>query len=251
MLTKTVKTTNGDLKLTIPTKRDEISIDLLQRLTPPVGHSYSFLEQISIMTGVPTGDKEFDKREIDVDTVTLNDIETLYELSPFEDALQGLAYQLAAFQEVQEIPDKITLPIARPLTGWFRSPGKRFVEVEVIKNLGIEPAGAYMEAKEVIKSEWERWEKVKKEYGDHIEFNPSIESQIKLLAIYFYCRATGEKFKTHKIAEFSEVIKKLSITHALPIARYFFLRYPNLSKPKVTPSVQTLKLFIKKQGYTS
>lgn len=243
MFSKTVKTTNGNLKVTIPSSRDEISIGLLQRLTPEPGHSFGFMEQISILSGVPMETDDEDKACL-LDVINQDEL-----VSGFEAPLQALAYQLKAFQEVQAIPDEIMLimPHNYPASGkfkrWFNSDVKGKV-IPVIKNLGVEPAGAYMEAKEVIKQEYERWERVKKEYGDHIEFNPSIESQIKVLSIYFYCRATGEKFKSHKIDEFSEVIKKLSITQALPIARYFFLSYPNLSRPKVTPSVESLKQLI-------
>lgn len=240
MITKTIKTTSGPLVISIPASRDEISIGLLQALTPEPGHSFSNLETLGILSGIPV---ESETEPCLYDVINLSDYDV------FDQTLQLLAYQLKAFVEVQDIPDGVILDIPQAqIKRWFGRIEHKGKYVPVLKNLGIQPAGAYMEAKELIKGEYERWERVKKEYGDDIEFNPSIESQIRLLSLYLYCPATGEKFNTVKVSQFDEVIKKLSITKALPIARYFFLKYPNLSKPKVAPSLDTLKKLIRKQA---
>lgn len=243
MITKTIKTTSGPLKITIPSDIKELTIGKLMELTPVPGHSFSELEQLSIFTGIPTGDKEFDKREIDIDVITLGDICNVDDLRVFDEALQTIAYQLKHFVTVQEIPKSITLDMPQDYVKrrWTTFATKSLKTIPILSNLGIAPAGAYLEAKQLIKKEYERWEKVKEQYGEEIEFNPSIEAQIRLLSLYFYVPATGNKFNTLKVIEFDEVIKKLPITQALPIARYFFLRYPNLSRPKIAPSLNALK----------
>lgn len=246
MVTKTIKTTSGPLVISIPASRDEISIGLLQALTPEPGHSFSQLETLSILSGISL-DSGYNS-DSDIDLPGLYDIINMDDLSYFDETLQLLAYQLKAFVEVQDIPDGVVLDIPQAqIKRWFGRREHKGKYVPVLKNLGIQPAGAYMEAKELIKGQYELWERVKKEYGEDIEFNPSIESQIRLLSLYLYCPATGEKFNTVKVSQFDEVIKNLSITKALPIARYFFLKYPNLSKPKVAPSLDTLKKLIRKQ----
>jgi hypothetical protein len=63
-------------------------------------------------------------------------------------------------------------------------------------------------------------------------FNPSLKACCQVLAHYFYCRATGGKYNEYKADEFAETIKTIGVTEALPVAKYFFMSYPNLSKPK-------------------
>ena len=72
-------------------------------------------------------------------------------------------------------------------------------------------------------------------YGeDHWKehFQPSLRSCCCLLAQYFFCRTTGKKYNEYEADEFTEEVKKLKVTEALPIAKHFFTCYPSLSKPK-------------------
>jgi len=240
MFSKSIKTTSGPLKITIPEDIKELTIGQLMAMTPEPGHSFSDLELLSKLSGIPTGENNYD-----TDKVCLYDTCNTDDLQPFYDVMQTIAYQLKAFITVQEIPEEVTLimPHDAQASGRFKRWFNRDVKgkvVPVISNLGIAPAGAYYEAKELIRAEYELWERVKAEYGEHIEFNPSIECQAKLLAIYFYCPATGNKYST-KTDAFLDVVKQLPVTQGLPIARYFFLRFPNLSKPKVRPSLESLR----------
>lgn len=249
MFTKTIKTTGGPLKISIPEDISEISVGLLMALTPEPGNSFSQLEQLSILSGVPSGKEE---REYADDKITLCDIK-VSDLEVFDDTLQKIAYQLKAFVTVQDIPEGITIPTDQPnVKRWFgRTTEHKGKYVKVLSNLGIEPAGAYMEAKEVIKADLEEFAKHNPELSDDElkdVYSPTIQSLCRILALYFYCPATGEKFNSYKAVQFEEVIKKLPITKALPIARYFFLRYPNLSREKVRPSVENMKLLRKGQA---
>lgn len=245
MITKKIKTTGGDLKITIPSEISELTIGMLIDLTPEPGDMLSPLQQLSVLSGIQ---KEYSPGQ--PDAICLEDVERIDDLSVFDDTLQAIAYQIKSFVIEQELPEAILIPVPQPsVKRWFGiervHAGKM---VKVISNLGIEPAGAYMEAKELIKSEYEEWDRIKKWHGDHIEFSPSIHSLCKLLALYFYCPATGEKFNTIKANEFQSAIRQLQITKALPIARYFFLKYPNLSKPKVAPLAASLKGMKLQQG---
>lgn len=229
MITKNIKTTSGNLKITIPSDIKELTVGMLVDLTPVPGDSFSKLEQLSILSGTPL---ESDSDEI----ITLYDILNLDDLKVFDEHLQLLAYQIMGEKDNMNVPDNVVLEIPQSnIKRWYTGRiGRTHLgkQVRVAKNLGIEPAGAYMEAKELIKSEFVEYERIKKEFGDHIEFSPSINSMVRLLALYFYCPATGEKFNPVKVTEFQEIIKKMPMVKALPIARYFFLNYPNLSRQK-------------------
>lgn len=241
-----IKTTSGPLTISIPSDLSEITIDVLMRLTPAYGDTFSPLEQLSILSGIP---KEFNDKKPDV--ICLEDICNLDDLAVFDTTIELLAIKIKSFVTEQEIPESILVPVDTAITRgwrWFRGSRHHVGKlVPVIKNLGIQPAGAYFEAKEIIRQEFEEWAKVKKEYGDHIEFNPSIQSLCRVLSLYLYVPATGEKFNSARAADFDKVTKQLPITKALPIARYFFLRYPNLSKPKAPPFRDQLQRYRSKQ----
>lgn len=230
MITKTLKTTSGPLKISIPSDRSEITLGMLIDLTPPPGEAFSELEQLSILSGVQyKGDEE---------TLTLMDLTDMDELAVFDETLQKLAYQLRAFSEVEKIPTELTLimPHNYPASGrfkrWFNSPNKGKV-IQVISNLWIAPAGAYMEAKEVISADMKEWQEQNPQAKDLSDYKPKPESYLHILSLYFYCPATGEKFNSARAAAFQSVVRKCLIDDVLPIARHFFLKYPNLSKPKV------------------
>ena len=64
-------------------------------------------------------------------------------------------------------------------------------------------------------------------------FKPSTQSCIELLAQYFYCRVTGNVYQEYEVLKFQDEVKYLPVSQALPIARFFFLKYPNLEMPKI------------------
>lgn len=240
MITKSVKTTSGPLSITIPSEAKEITIGLLEQLKPEPGHSFSQLETLSILSGIPV--------DGDDDNPGLADICNVDDLKVFDETLQKLAYEIKHFEKYDKVPKYVDLWIGTTVKKKFF--GQKNVKVSIIKtvriagNLSIEPAGAYFEAVELIKSEYDKWDKAKKyimeqaekneliglEYDNAVDFNPSIEAQIRLLSLYLHGPATGQRFNTQKIIEFDEVIRKMPITEALPIARHFFLSYPNLAK---------------------
>ena len=103
-----------------------------------------------------------------------------------------------------------------------------------MNNLSIEPAGAFMAAREIIAEEISKCIKVYGEENWQNYFNPSLKACCQLLANYFYCRATGTPYNDHEAEAFTTEIKKLRVTEAMPVAKHFFTCYPNLSKPKTS-----------------
>jgi len=108
------------------------------------------------------------------------------------------------------------------------------VTIAVIKNLSVEPAGAFMAAREIIAGE------INEHIADYGEddlmesFNPSLKACCQVLAHYFYCRVTARQYDEYEAEEFCNEVKKLRVTEALPIAKHFFTCYPNLYKPKIS-----------------
>lgn len=228
MKTAKIKTTSGPLTISIPSDLSEVTIGMMMDLTPGYGDSLSQLEIMSALTGIPSGNKHGVIYPDDMFTLCdICDVEAF--LADFNEPIELLAIQIKACLIDAEVPDVITVPVGKPSfkNRWY---SKKKIEhggklVKVAKNLGIEPGGAYMEAKEIIAEEFKEWEKVKAELGDHIEFSPSIHSLCRVLSLYLYSKAMDQKFSPQRAAEFDEITKQLPIDKALPIARFFFLRY--------------------------
>jgi hypothetical protein len=103
-----------------------------------------------------------------------------------------------------------------------------------MQSLSVEPAGAFMAARDIIADEITQTIAQHGEEDWQKHFSPSLNTCCHVLAHYFYCRVTGKKYNEYEAEQFSEQIKKLRVTEALPIAKHFFTCYPNLSKPKIS-----------------
>lgn len=107
-------------------------------------------------------------------------------------------------------------------------------KVKVPKNLSIEPAGAFFASRNIIADEINRHIAVYGEDYSQDVFHPALDAAAMVLAHYFYCRATGKLYAEQAAEEFKEEVLKLRLVDALPIARHFFLSYPDLFKPKIS-----------------
>jgi hypothetical protein len=121
--------------------------------------------------------------------------------------------------------------------------------VNVISNLSVEPAGAFMAARDIIAEEINGHIKQHGEDGWEESFNPSLKACCHVLAHYFYCKVTGKKYNEYEAEEFCDEIKKLKVTEALPIAKHFFSCYPALSKPKISSFHRLRQYWRKRQEY--
>ena len=199
---KTLKTTTGKLSVSIPATLAEVTLGQMMALqqNPNLGD----IEAISILSGIPVEE--------------LQNVQSMDDFAIFGEAVLSLSQQIKHLYDSDAIPKKITFSNDKT--------------VNVISNLSVEPAGAFMAARDIIGDEISEHIKL---YGDEDwqqYFNPSLKACCQVLAHYFYCRATGKPYNEYEAEEFTAEIKKLGVTEALPIAKHFFTCYPSLSKPK-------------------
>jgi hypothetical protein len=205
MIEKTLKTIQGKLRVSIPTQLSEVTLGQMMQLQD--SSELKDLDAISILSGVPVAE--------------LQNVSNGDDFMAFADAVLSLSHQIKRLYNSDAIPKTIIIDLD----------GKQ-VKLDVIKNLSVEPAGAFMAARDVIADEIT--DHIKK-YGEENwqdYFNPSLTACCKVLAYYFYCRYTGNKYDEYTAAAFTDTIKKLRVTEALPIAKHFFTSYPNLSRPR-------------------
>jgi hypothetical protein len=222
MIEKTLLTTHGKLRVKIPSQLNEVTLG--QMIDLQNNTSLSDIDAISILSGIPVTD--------------LQSVSDADDFMQFADAVLSLSHQIKYLYHSDDIPNKITVEIAN-----------KPVKIDVIHNLSVEPAGAFMAARDIIAEEItehinqygeENW----KDY-----FNPSLTACCKVLAYYFYCRVTGQKYDEYAAANFTETIKQLRVTEALPIAKHFFMSYPNLSKPRTSFWHRLLQLWRKGRAF--
>ncbi len=217
MIEKTLKTTTGKLHVSIPTQLDEVTLGQMMDLQQTT--DLKDIDAISILSGIPVDQ--------------LKTVRNFTDFQLFGDIVQSLSHQIAQLYNSDIIPDQISF-----------SAGE--TTVKVMKNLSIEPAGAFMAAREIIADEISECIKTYGEENWQDYFNPSLKACCQLLAHYFYCKATGKPYNEYGAEVFTTEIKKLRVTEALPIAKHFFICYPNLSKQK-TSFWQRLPRFWKKK----
>ncbi|MBD1394595.1 hypothetical protein [Mucilaginibacter glaciei] len=206
MIEKTLRTTTGKLNLKLPSQLSEVTLG--QMIALQESKDLGDLEAISILSGVPVSDLQ--------SVVNANDF------MDFADAVLSLSHQIKYLYNSDEIPKTVALMI-----------DDKIVTVNVIRNLSLEPAGAFMAARDIISDEITAHINLYGEENWQDYFNPSLTACCKVLGYYLYCRATGKHYNEYAAADFAEAIKQLRVTEALPIAKHFFMNYPNLSKPRI------------------
>ncbi|MCD8740391.1 hypothetical protein LT679_07235 [Mucilaginibacter roseus] len=205
MINKTVKTHKGKLSVAMPESLDEITLG--QMITLQSAEKLGDAEAISILSGIPAEE--------------LKQIKDASELSVFSELILKLAFSIKNLYNSDAIPNLVILDVD--------GVSKR---MKVISDLAIEPAGAYWAARDIIADEIASH--IKK-YGNddwQANFNPSLQVCSKLLAQYFYCRATGKPYDEYQAAAFVNVINTMRVTEALPISKHFFTSYPHFLKVK-------------------
>ena len=205
MFEKTVKTLGGKLSINMPSSLDEITLgQVMEMQEKPFVND---LEAISILSGIPLSE--------------LQNVKNFDELYIFGEIILLISNQLENLHAYDNIPKRITFHLA----GSSKN-------VDVVRHLSVEPAGAFFAAREIIAEEIN--EHIIAQGNDDWQstFNPSLKACCAVLAHYFYCRVTGKMYNEYEAEEFSGEIKKLRVMEALPVARHFFHCYPHLSKPK-------------------
>lgn len=173
------------------------------------------LEAISILSGIPV--------------IELHNIKNYDDLHQFGDAVLSLSYQIKHLYNSNEIPKEVIFM----LSGGSGAPFQK-TKVKVMQNLSVEPAGAFMAARDIIAEEINTHIKTHGEDDWQEHFNPSLNACCQVLAQYLYCRATGKKYNEYEVENFIDEVKKLRVTEALPISKHFFTCYPSLSMPRIS-----------------
>ncbi|GAA4093259.1 hypothetical protein [Mucilaginibacter panaciglaebae] len=222
MIERKVKTLTGKLSIKIPSALAELKLGQLMQMQA-IEH-LSDLDAISILSGITLAE--------------LKNVVDISEFDVFGEAILSLSNQIKYLYNSEAIPDRIH----------FNIDGKK-VSVGVIRNLSMEPAGAYMASRDVIAEEISNHIKKHGEDDWQETFNPSLRACCQVLAQYFYCRATGNTYDEYKAEAFAETIKTLGVTEALPIARHFFMSYLHSSRPRTGFWQRLLQPWKRKQAY--
>ncbi|HEY9003360.1 MAG TPA: hypothetical protein VIM89_18535 [Mucilaginibacter sp.] len=206
MIEKTLKTIDGSLRVRIPTILNEITLG--QMIEIQEKHYLDDLDAISILSGIPKDD--------------LKNVINFNDFSVFGESVQSLAHQIKYLYNSDIVPHNVNFML-----------GKRKVVVKVVHNLSVEPAGAFLAARDIIADEINNHINLYGEENWKEHFQPSLKACCNVLAQYFFCRATGKKYDEYEAEEFNDEVKKLRVTEALPIAKHFFTCYPDLLKQKI------------------
>jgi len=202
---KTHKTTGGKLPVRIPMVLNEITLGQMIAMEKKY---LDDLDIVSILSGLP-------KDELS----TINDFK---DFIGYGDYIRSLSRQISYLYNSDIIPRRVTF-----------IHDKRKVVVDVLRNLSVEPAEAALAARDVIADEINEHIVLYEEDDWKRNFQPSLKSCCLVLAHYFFCRVSGEIYDEQEALKFCDEIKKMRVTEALPIARYFFECYPDLMKQKI------------------
>jgi hypothetical protein len=221
MIEKKLRTTEGRLMVKMPTLINELTLgQLMEMQEKPY---LTDLEAISILSGVSMSE--------------LNTVCDVTDFQIFSEYILSLSNQITHLYNRDDIPKIVTFFLDRPVT------------VNVISNLSVEPAGAFMAARDIIAEEIKEHIEKHGEEGWQETFKPSLKACCQVLGQYFFCRVTGKKYNEYQVEEFYAEVKKLKVTEALPIARHFFSCYPHLSRRKTNYFQRLLQLWRRRQEY--
>jgi hypothetical protein len=201
MIEKTLKTKDGKIQVRMPTVIGEITLG--QMMAIQERRFPDALDTISILSGIPKAD--------------LSHGTNFGDLQLFGNYMRSLSHQARYLYDGDIISQKVI----------FMFEGRKVV-VNIFRNLSIEPAGAFVAARNIIADEINEHIHLYGEEDWKEHFLPSVKSCCDLLAHYFFCRVTGKIYDELEADKFSEEVKKLRATEALPIAKHFFSCYPDL-----------------------
>lgn len=186
---KTFQTTHGNLTIRIPSTLDDITLgQLMQMQEKP---DMDDLDAISILSNTTREE--------------LLSVKNFDDFHSFSEHIQSLAVQIKYLYYCSTVPKRVT----------FLIDGKKVV-VNVMNNLSVEPAGAFLAARDIIADEIKQHIN---QYGDddwREHFQPSLKACCHVLAHYFYCRVTGKKYDEYEAEQFSNEIKLMRVTDLTP-----------------------------------
>ncbi len=241
MFKRTLKGIVDDLTIEIPSMISELSVLKAIQIQELEGTMCNDLDIIEILAGLP-------KKTL------CNNLCQLDDISVFTLPVTNLMSQLRHNYDHELIPDEVTFKI--PLEPheikprWFGrvSPTHRDLTVKVPRRLTIEPAGALMNAKEIIKEAQENHIKL---YGEdsEVKFQPPVSFSSRVIAHYFYCKVYPGPYDEWKAEAFTDIVNQLPVTQAFPLACFFFLNSETLSGTRPGVWARALQYSRKKREY--
>jgi hypothetical protein len=175
MIEKTLKTTHGKLLVKIPAELKEVTLG--QMMAMQEKEYLNDLDAISILSGIPMED--------------LKSVSNMDDFQVFGASVHSLSDQIKYLYNSDVIPRRVTFIF-----------NNRKVTVNVIRNLSVEPAGAFMAARDIIADEINETIKQHGEENLQQHFSPSLTACCHVLAHYFYCRVTGNKYNEFEAVDF-------------------------------------------------
>jgi hypothetical protein len=208
MITKSIQTISGKVRINIPTSLTEITIGQMIKMESADGNEIPLIPQL-------TED-------------VVNNITNYQDLIDIRERVLSLAHKIKYEYKESKLPEFIVFGTKRTRFGFIKEN-----RIKVPKNLSIQPAGAYLACRDLIADEINRHINLYGEDGWQNNFVPSLKTCAMILAHYFYCPVTGQSWSDQKAEAFESEILKLSVQEALPVARFFIKAFPNLSQLKI------------------
>ncbi|NOW97236.1 hypothetical protein [Mucilaginibacter sp. SG564] len=212
MIQKTLKTITGKLSVTIPTELNEVTLGQIMAMQQKP--DLNDIEAISILSGIAIEE--------------LQNVKSIHDFQVFTDTVLALSHQIKHLYNSEVIPKEVVFILHDAQEKQVQK------NVKVSHDLSVEPAGAFMAARDIIAEEINNHIKQHGQDDWQERFNPSLSACCQVLAHYFFCKVTGQQYNEYQAEEFCNEIKKMRVTEALPIARHFFSCFPNLSKRKTS-----------------
>jgi len=131
----------------------------------------------------------------------LKQVQSYADLQVFNEQVLALAVEIKQLYNSEAIPDTVT----------FLLDGKP-KKVNVMKNLSVEPAGAFMASRDIIAEEINRHIALYGQDNWQESFNPSLQICSQVLAHYFYSNVTGLPYDEELAAAFTRQVEQLPVT---------------------------------------
>lgn len=208
MISKSVQTKAGKVKVNIPTSLSEITVGQMIEMESPKSNEIPLIPQLT--------------EEV------VNNIINYQDLIDIRERVLSLFHKIKYEYQESKLPEYIVFGTKTNRFGFIKEN-----RIKVPKNLSMEPAGAYLACRDLIAEEINRHITLYGEDDWKTNFVPSLKTCSMILAHYFYCPVTGNLWSEQKAEEFQSEILKLSVQEALPVARFFIRMYPDLSRQKI------------------
>lgn len=207
------------MKVTIP---EDFKLLTLGQLMDIQKADNSMIDEVSILSHVPKDE--------------LYNILQIGDLKQLQPALEALTSQILTDYDAETLPAAILVGISADTK----------VKVQISKDLGIQPAGAFIAADLAMQNDIDA---AREQYGDNWKeyYKPSVDAVLTVLANFLYCDATGLPWTEKGAEAFKTTVRWLPAFQALPISNAFFLPYLNYAQDTISYWNKALTIARKQQ----